>query len=112
MIFRLRGMEREALMDRLRKARGGDEPGLKETLAQDKNTVSLEELAEEMKQFKGLESAIKEMSFSYAPPGVPYGVLKRLGPMPFFKDREAFERLMILYYDGAARKVREALEHR
>ncbi|HHY22904.1 MAG TPA: hypothetical protein GX527_01520 [Clostridiaceae bacterium] len=111
MIFRLRGMEKDKLMEALRKARGGDTGNEKINEDMD-DTINIKQLQEEMKSFKGLDDAVINMAFSYTPPKVPYSVIKRLGVLPIFKDKEDFEKTMTLYYDKAAQRVSDLLEER
>jgi uncharacterized Zn finger protein len=111
MIFRLRGMEKDKLMEALRKARGGDTGNEKINEDMD-DTINIKQLQEEMKSFKGLDDAVINMAFSYTPPKVPYSVIKRLGVLPIFKDKEDFEKIMTLYYDKAAQRVSDLLEER
>ncbi|NSW91167.1 MAG: SWIM zinc finger family protein [Firmicutes bacterium] len=111
MIFRLRGMEKDELMEALRKARGGD-IGIGKNNEDMDDSISIEELQKEMKKFKGLDDAVINMAFSFTSPKVPYSIIKRLGALPFFKEKEDFEKLMALYYDGAAQKVRKLLDER
>lgn len=110
MIFRLRGMDKEQLMEELRKARGTAENSTQEALINNRETSGIEVILEEMKNFKDLDDAVTNMTFSFLPPRVSYSVMKRLGTPPFFKEKESFERLMTLYCDKAAEKVRELLE--
>jgi uncharacterized Zn finger protein len=111
MIFRLRGMEKDKLMEALRKARGGDTGNEKINEDMD-DTINIKQLQEEMKSFKGLDDTVINMAFSYTPPKVPYSVIKRLGVLPIFKDKEGFEKIMTLYYDKAAQRVSDLLEER
>jgi len=112
MIFRLRGMEKDELMEALRKARGGD-VGVEDANEDNiDDSIGIEELQEEMQGFKGLDDAVFNMAFSFTPPKVPYSVVKRLGTLPLFKEKEDFERLMALYYDGAAQRVGKLLDER
>jgi len=116
MIFRLMGMEEDELMEALRKARGGD-VSIGNTNGDSTNedihdSISIKELQEEMQSFKGLDDAVLNMAFSFNPPKVPYSVIKRLVTLPLFEEKEDFERLMALYYDGAAQRAGKLLDER
>jgi len=114
MIFRLRGMDKEDLMDRLRIARDGDKniETNQEVVGQISNRP--EELIEEVKRFKdeGLDAAVVDMSFSFTEPKIPYSIVKRLGTPSIFKEKTVFEELMALRYDKVERRIRELLDQR
>jgi uncharacterized Zn finger protein len=114
MIFRLRGMDKDDLMNRLRKARGEDRNINGNQEAVEQMPKRPEELVEEIKRFRaeGLDVTVVDMSFSFTEPKVPYSIIRRLGTPSIFKEKEAFEELMALRYDKVGRRIKELLDQR
>jgi len=133
MIFYLRGMGKDDLMESLKKVRNGKPPELKNNMSLEKSALVnescsenknsnidsedselfsiLKELQEEIKLFEGLDEAIKNMTFCFDSPQVPYSIIKRLGIPPFFKEKDLFKKLMAFYYDKAENKANDLINN-
>jgi uncharacterized Zn finger protein len=119
MIFKLRGMGREQMLHMLKKARlkeNGIESGSKVHEQHDLHdrhdrikSETLDEMKEKIKGFDKLNEEIINMEFSFSSPQVALPIIKRLGHLPFFKDREEFKAIMKDYYESAGERVKSML---
>jgi uncharacterized Zn finger protein len=91
LIFRLRGMEKDELVATLREHRAGGAE--KKALARqsaattDKAEEQVSPLEVSLDRFWSHGPELASFRVTVAPPAVPLGILKRLGPPPFWKGR-------------------------
>jgi uncharacterized Zn finger protein len=113
LIFKLRGINKNELMSRLKHARGIKDIGrsFEENTQEVREVVTsgLKNLHLDFKYYKGLNPNIINMGFFYEPPEIPHALVKRLGAIQFFKNDDEFFRLMSLYYDKASEMISEEL---
>jgi uncharacterized Zn finger protein len=113
MIFKLRGMGREQMLYLLKRARlkgTGIENGLKGHERQAHTHMeTLDKMKDKIRDFDKLNEEITNMEFSFSSPQVELPIIKRLGHLPFFKDKEEFKAIMKDYYDNAGELVKSML---
>ncbi len=107
MIFLLRGMGKEQVIEKLRMARNAKITKQKKinsnsvkTAKRESLILTPEGLIKEMASYKGLPEDFMNMDFSFEPPRVPYMLIKRLGIPPFWEDQASFEYAVLPYYTG------------
>ena len=109
MIFRLRGMEKEELLEVLRKKRATESDNIVRDIPADALDKEKEKMGDELTLtnfWSGRSSS--HISFSIAPPEVNAAIIKRLGTPSFWDSKEDFVGLMGKLYAEVSKKAAEA----
>lgn len=111
MIFKLRGKDKEQLLDELTRARCTEnkeiEVKVKNDKKKEKPKKTLNELQKELREYKELSDKVSNMEFSYEPPQIKCSVLKRLGIPEFYNEVDNFEENMAQFYEKAEDEIRK-----
>lgn len=114
MIFLLRGMGKNELLEALRRSRISrivqTEADIDEIAEPKQAAETIDELIYAMDNYTHLSDDAKNMTFSYEPTRVPYTLIKRLGIPPFWNDPSSFEAAVLPYYTGMQEYVDSCLE--
>jgi uncharacterized Zn finger protein len=108
LLFRLRGREREQVMDalRARRAAGTGADDL-EVLPETRAEEQAPPLQQDLTNFWQRGEGIGEFQVMVAPPPVEMALLKRMGPPPFTRRPNAFVGTLSLVYGAVTRRALE-----
>lgn len=118
-IFRLRGMDKENLMENLRILRGRGNETTKVESGNDKGALdneepvkTLQDLEEELRSFTGIDDKLKKMEFSFKPPQVKMSLIKRLGAPSSYNSPITFQNNISFFYLKAAERALQCVEEK
>jgi len=109
MIFKLRGMDKEDILGRLRESRSGDQPPTRnlgkppQRRRNEKNVKNANQIDKQLSKF--WYGTWEPVPFRFSPPPIENAIIKRLGPSPFTVNQTNAATLLEKVYSHVLQSV-------